>query len=82
MSAKHLYEKVWTEDDAAPDSEGLGEACQRLIGEPLRNMKYWGKIQRGVTNLGDGTEFVVDVGGYTWKILSSYPGNSAIWKSR
>lgn len=75
-----MWVKAWIEDDCAPDAETIEEACLRVIGEPFHHLNYWATIQGGLTDLGDADQLVVNVGGYTWKILSSYRGNSAIYR--
>jgi hypothetical protein len=62
---------VWGDDPLTPDAERLGDAYQRLTGEPFYRTDYGMVIDRG-----DETEYPQPNG---WRVVVSYPGKSRIY---
>lgn len=68
-----LGPRVWSEDDAAPDAESIHEAWQRLFGEPLDVRRAARKEDWGDCDL-----HLMPNGHVA---VTSYPGNSAIYRA-
>ncbi len=72
-----MSKPTWAEDECTthdPDHEGLADACLRVTGRPLTDFMLHGTK----VDLGDAVSYALD----GWLAVSSYPGASAIYRSK
>lgn len=74
------YQRIWQEDDAAPDAERLGAAYARLTGSVKRyaggSIVFLKAAAVSIDDWGDATCYTLPTG---IRIVASYPGNSSMW---